>query len=509
MKSADAFRKVKSFIDREAMLNDACGVVVAVSGGPDSVAMLDIFARLRVEDASPGLHIAHLDHRLRGQQSSEDAEFVRGLAARLGLPVTIGSTDVREEARAARRGVEETAREIRYDFLLSVARRHGSDRISTGHTMSDQAETFLMRLVRGAGSRGLASMRAVTPAHDFKAAHDSKREAEDVGDPPTLLIRPLLCLTREEVEEYCRARGLEYRTDQTNLDACYTRNRVRRDVLPALCGLNPRAVEQIARAARIIASDQDALDQMAVAFLDRARVEDRFDRESISYLAASIAKRPGAVRRRMIIHAIERARGAGGKQIGSRHVTEVEELLKDDKSGSLVHLPCGLEARREFDRLIFRQRPQGRASREVSETELDPQGSPVEVAGLVLRLSRDRPGSAFHALLESARGSRDLTKRDWMIAILDDAALPKRLIVRQRIAGEKALVVGQQSEKKLKSVMIDHKIPAGLRASWPVVATTDGRYVWSPGLPPAREFAAHSKSAQLATLEAAVRGQAA
>jgi tRNA(Ile)-lysidine synthetase-like protein len=216
------------------------------------------------------------------------------------------------------------------------------------------------------------------------------------------------------------------------------------------------------------------------------------------------------LRRRMIIHAIERARGgrASGKEISSRHVTGVEELLKDARSGSLVQLPCGLEARREFDRLIFRQRSRTRHPGEAYGIELGPQGSQAEAGGLIIRLSRNRPGAALPALLESARRARDVTKRNWMIAILDDTSLPERLIVRPRIAGEKALVVGRQSEKKLKSLMIDHKIPAGLRASWPVVATAAGRYVWSPGLPPAREFAALFSGAVLAVLEATARDEA-
>ena len=152
------------------MLKDARGVVVAVSGGPDSVALLDMLARLR-ETASAllnlKLHIAHLDHKLRGRESAEDAEFVRQLAARLGFSISIEASDVRAEAERSRKGIEEVAREIRYDFLLRVARETDCDRIATGHTMSDQAETFLMRLARGAGLRGLAAMRPVGPAHEF------------------------------------------------------------------------------------------------------------------------------------------------------------------------------------------------------------------------------------------------------------------------------------------------------------------------------------------------------
>src|SRR5689334_4523520 len=159
------FTKVRRTVERHALLAGARGVVVAVSGGPDSVALLDML--MRGGDALP-LYVAHLNHKLRGEDSDADAEFVRRLAQGLNLPVTIECADVRAAAEASRRGIEETAREIRYRFLLGVARANGADRIATGHTMSDQAETLLMRLARGAGTQGLAAMRPVStvPAHD-------------------------------------------------------------------------------------------------------------------------------------------------------------------------------------------------------------------------------------------------------------------------------------------------------------------------------------------------------
>jgi tRNA(Ile)-lysidine synthetase-like protein len=258
-------KKVRAFVERHSLLNATRGVLVAVSGGPDSVALLDMLVA-EIRD----LHVAHFDHKLRGSESAKDAEFVQRLAERLGLPVTVGEADVGAAAKAAGRGIEEVARELRYDFLLRAACEAGCDRIATGHTMSDQAETFLMRLARGAGLRGLASMRPVGPAHDFFKDEGGSMEDEQEGGADTifhpsssilhpLLIRPLLCITREDVEEYCRERNLEFRTDATNLLGDYTRNRVRRDVLPALRAINPRVVESIARAAEIISSDEDAL----------------------------------------------------------------------------------------------------------------------------------------------------------------------------------------------------------------------------------------------------------
>ena len=187
------------------MLDGTRGVLIAVSGGADSVALLDMLVRLSLGDREwelevkeeqrggtleelrttktplrlcpsapqpvsnthpplpiPRLHVAHLDHMLRGRESAADAEFVRNLAGRLGIQITIRSADVRGAAKASGRGIEEIAREIRYDFLLGVANEAGCDRIAVGHTMTDQAETFLMRLIRGAGLRGLAAMRPVS-----------------------------------------------------------------------------------------------------------------------------------------------------------------------------------------------------------------------------------------------------------------------------------------------------------------------------------------------------------
>src|SRR5437867_758942 len=292
------------------MLDGTRGVLIAVSGGADSVALLDMLVRLSLGDREwrlgdreeqrgggaeelgitqaplplqtsapqlfsnpqprspiPRIHVAHLDHMLRGRESAADAEFVRALAGRLGIQVTVRSVDVRVAAKASGRGIEETAREIRYDFLLAVANEAGCDRIAVGHTMTDQAETFLMRLVRGAGLRGLAAMRPVSEVPVFRLekaegrsqkaegerqkAEGRRRKADnqslpsgsevsafrqqkaDNGSlpsalcllPSVLLIRPLLCITREEVDAYCRQRALEFRTDATNLSLHYTRNR--------------------------------------------------------------------------------------------------------------------------------------------------------------------------------------------------------------------------------------------------------------------------------------------
>ncbi len=559
---SDTLEKVTSFIERRRLLEGAGGVLVAVSGGPDSVALLDILVSLR---PAAGLHVAHLDHMLRGRESAEDAKFVRALAKRLGLQSTVRKADVRKVAKESGRGVEEIARELRYSFLLRTAQRAGCDRIATGHTMSDQAETLLMRLARGSGLRGLVGMRPMMQAHLFEweegengsvgewengrvgewesgrmgewesgRAGEADTAVRPVSHSPTpplspspllpvspssphpLLIRPLLCITREEVESYCRARELPVRIDASNLSADFTRNRVRNDVLPALREVNSHVVEHIAGTAEIIADDQDALDDLASSLLDRARqlrVLADVATAGSAYSVAALLSQPAGLRRRMIIKAIELARAnivrtEPRDQIDRTHVEAVDALISNGMSGSRIMLPGAFEVWIEFDCLVFRPSV-SRASTSASDSEkweymceISLQAPLAKAGGLDISLVRGQPGDLLQPAIEQARREKKALGHDWLTAVLDDRLLPERLIVRPRLRGERARVLGHKRTKKLKNLMIDHRIPTSRRAIWPVVATPDGQYVWSPGLPPADEFAARDETHGLAILRA-------
>jgi tRNA(Ile)-lysidine synthase len=498
-----AFEKVCRFIKRHSMFDPARVVVVAVSGGPDSVALLDMMMRLASTAPCP-VHIAHLNHLLRAEDSDTDAEFVRALAERLNLPATIGSIDVRREARDTARGIEEVARELRYKFLLATAQEAGADLIATGHTMNDQAETFLMRLARGAGGRGLASMRPVTKAHAFGR---DEQETEDNPFHPSL-IRPLLAITREEVEEYCSERGLVFRTDASNASLDYARNRVRHDVIAALKHVNPRVVEHISSAASLIASDQDALDALACSLLDQAQQQaartgsayKAVAYKAVAYKAAAFVSQPTALRRRMIIEATRRLAEVIRAEIGAKHVMAVEGLLDERMSGARVNLPEGLEVWRDYDLLVFKTCAN---SEEVgAERRFNADCSRLEAGGFAVSIDRGLPGHLLGGIISEARREAARSGQDWFMAVLDDHALPEMLVLRTRARGERALVCGQQKIKKLKNLMIDHRIPSSRRANWPIVATPDGRYIWSPGLPPAVEFAARDETQALAILRA-------
>ena len=509
------FEKVMRFAKRHSMLEGSTGIVVAVSGGADSVAMLDMLKEgvgcwgLGVSSnpqpptpiphphpqpsaPSPHLHIAHLDHLLRDRESAEDAEFVRALAERLALPVTISSIDVREIAESAMRGIEEVAREVRYEFLMNVASENGCDRIAVGHTMNDQAETVLMRLIRGTGLRGLAAMRPVSASPRRPVA------------PSPLLIRPLLCVTREEVEEYCRERGLDFRTDASNASLDYTRNRIRKEVIPALREINPQAVVSVARAAENLASEEEALAVITASVLSTARIDalhNEADSSVQKYSVEAFLEHPPGLRRRMIIEAIKlvRRKSATG-EITSKHVSEVESLLQPQSSGKHVCLPDQLEVWREFDAVVFKTNPINWAY----EVTLDSTHTEADAGGFAFTIERLVAGHSLKSVVAETQHLKRGTGQDWMVVALDDRELPSSLIIRPRMKGERAHVVGQRKTKKLKNLMIDHRIPSSRRTTWPVVTTPDGDYIWSPGLPPSSKFAAHDEIPSLAILRASI-----
>jgi len=538
-----SFQQVTGFIDRHAMLEGATGVLVAVSGGPDSVALLDMLVRLKAaadKDAGrpesnpqawrnsksiPHLHVAHLNHLLRDQDSQEDADFVSELASRLGLAASVSSIDVREVASSTRQGIEETARGIRYEFLSKAAIESGCDRIAVGHTMNDQAETFLMRLIRGAGLRGLASMRPVSPPPNGVAGtkvmswdeslsrilapadrHSQKLLNSSQPVPGLQLVRPLLCITRDEILEYCQQRGLAYRTDTTNLSLDFTRATVRHQIIPALAGINPRIIESITRATENIAADEDVLNRLASGVLWSARREKDSSENQVrqSYSVGKILEQPPGLRRRILAEALRLAccdllndkRG----EFTSTHISAVEKLLKRRSSGKRVVLSGGLEVWREYDSLILKRLE---SCHEIPyRFEIRPQFPNVEAGGFVLNLQRDVSNSLFNSLIDENQKDTERNGLDWMNVALDDKRLPEWVIVRPRLRGERAHVVGRHRTIKLKNLMIDHRIPSSRRATWPIVTTPGGGYIWSPGLPPSVEFAARADSRGLAIMRA-------
>jgi tRNA(Ile)-lysidine synthase len=431
----------------------------------------------------------------------------------LGLPAILGTADVKAIAGGLKTGIEDAARAARYSFLVEAARVAGADRIITGHTMNDQVETFMMRAARGSGTGGLAGMAPVRRAHRFGGIqttmefqgpghwHDRGRSARSEEVP--LLIRPALCLTRKEIEQYGRERAMEFRVDESNLSRQFTRNRIRQEVIPALCGVEPRAVEAISRAMENLAIDNEALEELGARAFDDARQaphQGKRWRSPAAGLALKIevlASQPRAILRRVVLRAVREVSSAG-EELTSGHVAAVEVLIRKQGSGKHLELPGGVRIWREGDSIVVDRRWRGGETGEIALTSR----SDARAGGFVISIERGLPPEMFEEIVNGAKSAKTKGGVDWGMAVLDDSLVPETLVVRARRPGERARVIGQGSVNKLKKLMISHKIPVSRRAFWPLAFTRDSRYVWSPGMPPSVEFAVNRETRSLAVLRA-------
>jgi tRNA(Ile)-lysidine synthase len=318
-------------------------VIVAVSGGADSTALLlTLDELLKAERLDLQLIVAHLDHGLRGLASEEDARWVETLANELGLTFELGRAAVKE--RAERDNLEQAARRARYEFLAEVAKRYGARLVLTGHTLDDQAETVLLRLLRGSGAEGLGGIEA--------------QRALVEGDE-VLLARPLVGWARHvQTVEYCRERHVEFRVDEMNEDERFARVRVRRELLPLMESFNPRVVEALARTAELLRDDAIVLNAAAEELLKAASEEGKVaENESSASIIGSLSvdilvRASSSVRRRALRLWLARGRG-DLRRLELVHLSGVEKLLKGVRGGRVAELPGGGFVERRRGRLRF------------------------------------------------------------------------------------------------------------------------------------------------------------
>ncbi|HEX7175474.1 MAG TPA: tRNA lysidine(34) synthetase TilS [Pyrinomonadaceae bacterium] len=344
--------------ERRGWPSDAAHVVVAVSGGADSAALLLALDELtRAGRVSLCVIVAHLDHGLRGERGEADAVWVAAQASALGLAAVVGRADVEARARARKDNLEQAARGARYEFLGDVARAHGACAVLTAHTLDDQAETILLRLLRGSGAGGLAG---ILPERELSERMTIENRASDAtAGEGVRLLRPLVAWARRaDTVGYCRERGVEFRADEMNEDERFARVRVRRRLLPLLETFNPRAVEALARTAELLGEDASALEAEAARLLEDATPESESEETSAAGGAwplrvEALASAARAVRRRALRQWIARGRG-DLRRVEHVHVLAVEKLLEGTRGGRVAELPGGCRIERRRGWLCFR-----------------------------------------------------------------------------------------------------------------------------------------------------------
>lgn len=310
-------------------------IVLGVSGGPDSVCMLDIFAKLQ-KKYDLKLIIAHVNYGLRGKDSNKDADFVRKLTARYSLKFVEIKPKFKKSGN-----LENQLREIRYKFFEKIRAKNKFNYIAIGHTLDDQAETYLMRIIRGSGLVGMASMK-------FKAVHPVKYPQGGVGKAEfnrASIIRPLLGITKKEVLEYLDRTDGTYRTDKTNKEIPFLRNKIRNELIPLLeKKYNPNIKETLYNSSLNIAEDYDLISKIAKDFY----------RKNKKLEASAILKLHPALQKRIILKAIENIK-PDLKDIESAHINEVLKIIKSAKSKRQIVKFQGLKIVRIGDKITIQK----------------------------------------------------------------------------------------------------------------------------------------------------------
>ncbi len=446
---------MRRFIRDHALLQPQQRVLVGVSGGADSTCLLLTLAALR-SSLRFELLAGYFDHQLRGPRAAtRERRFIRSLTDALDIPLHCGAADVRGHAR--HRSLEEAARDLRYRFLAEAAREADCDTVAVGHTRDDQAETVLLRLVRGSGLRGLA---AIAPAASWPLASHP-------GAETLRLVRPLLTLTREDTVGCCRAAGVTPLSDPSNRSSSFLRNRVRGELLPLLRSYNPRVDDALARLADAASADIELLEQLAAATLVEARAAPGSARLS----RRRLAQLPPALQRHAVRLAASRVLNSA-QDLADRHVQAVLRA-NSGRTGAQLNLPRGLRVEVRREAIVLTTTP--------SEAP-----TPLPEDEVALSVPGEARFGRWHLQAEllgqaPADPSADCTA---YTAVLDAAACGNRLWLRRRRRGDRFQPLGLGQPKKLQDFFVDTHVPRAERDAVPLVCGKQG-IVWVVGQRPA------------------------
>lgn len=437
--------QVKQVIADEALIHNGDCIVVAVSGGPDSVALLHILFSLK-EQYGWSLVVAHVNHRFRGEEADRESDFVAELAATLGLPCEVGIIDV--PAYIAQSGLngQVAAREKRYEFLHRVAEQYGAQRIALAHHAGDQAETVMMRIIRGTGPTGLAGI--------------PERRKEKYVE----LIRPLLRIKKEDLIAYCHNHQISYCTDSSNLKRSYLRNVVRLDILPYLQQFNEQLPDALCRLAEVMRDEENYMHQETLQVMndlvEQREHEYSFDR--IGFIRLSIALQRRVIKLILNYLVFE-------ESLDFAKLETVRELIvRESPTTQTLGLYPNLHIVREYNRISFMKK-------------LD------QPEAFFYRLERLEDTTAVNAGNMSLtframdRFADELEYKSDYEAWFDLEQLSFPIIIRSRQNGDRIELFGLNGSKKVKNMFIDAKVPPRARNHIPILSDDEHRILWIPG----------------------------
>lgn len=435
--------KVNAFLERHNFQLHNKAIAVGVSGGPDSLALLHYLWKQR-EKWSLQIVAVHVDHMFRGEQSYQDALFVKAFCEEHGISFEMKRIDVPAHMQKTGLSSQQAARECRYQFFEEVMEKFHLQFLALGHHGDDQVETVLMRLTRGSSGKARAGI-------PFSREFGSWQ-----------IFRPFLCLTKEELEEYCAVNRLEPRLDPSNAKEYYSRNRFRKSVLPFLKEENPAVHEHFQRFSEELQMDEDYLIELTREKLNKVMKKED---SGITIYISSFQQMPMPLQRRgikLILNYLYKDRPAS---LSAIHIEKIFSIIRNPHPSGTLDFPSGLRIIRSYGNCHFHLNPPERHNYcfEVFGTDnvLLPNGDVIEA-----QLLNDVSG---------LDGSRNRFVID-----LERSGIP--LVIRNRQNGDRMTLKGMAGSKKVKDIFIDLKIPLSQRDEWPVVTDQEGNILWLPGL---------------------------
>jgi len=452
--------RIQKTIQSLAMLAPGEHVLIALSGGADSVALLRCLHRLAPR-LNIALTVAHLNHGIRGPEADADEDFVRQLSADLHLQFFSEAIDAKRMAKAAGQNLEEVARQARYDFLNRIAGTIGAHKIAVGHTLNDQAETILFRLIRGSGIEGLSAIHPIIEGR---------------------VIRPLLECSRDSILDYLKQTGMGYREDSTNRDVHYTRNRIRLELLPYLAEhFNPRIIPTLAREALLMGEAWSFIEAEALRAFDNLECSRQ---EGLALRLSGLLELHPVIQKEVLRRAIRECLGSL-RGITSRHIDGVLSLCSTGSSGDQIRLPHGGSVIRQYeDLLLMKQAP----AQALSFSYVLPVPGACSVP---------EAGALFRASIINTPDRKTMKEHHARRAYVEQSLLPATLAIRSRKPGDR---YGGAGHRKVKKMLIDGKIPSMQRPGLPMVVAGDS-VIWVPGFRPARSWEAGTDSQTCVLLE--------
>ncbi|MBE6577359.1 MAG: tRNA lysidine(34) synthetase TilS [Ruminococcaceae bacterium] len=405
-------------------------VLAAFSGGSDSSALLMMLCEY-AKVSGTKIYAAHVNHMLRGEEADRDEQFCRETAKRLGVELFVCKRDVRAYAEQSGKSIETAARDVRYEFFEKVMREHSIPLLATAHNANDNLETMIFNMVRGCGLDGMCGI------------------PETRSMPTGTVVRPILRMSKREILDYCRENSLDFVTDSTNTDTDYTRNKIRAEIIPALCKINDGAIENASRLAVTLKNDALCISSLTDWFLEELN-------DDCSIETEKLLGSPAAVSNRAIMAIYKSV--SDGKTLEYTHIEAIRELCRGGAAHSSIQLPSGIDARIEQGRLCFIKRSDAPTPPEDFEVKL------CEGKNEISQINAE-------IIIGNSQITKNIYKKSTLLYFAS-AKICGDVVARNRRAGDKILLNGVN--KSVKKLLCDKKIPLDVRYRLPVICDNSG-----------------------------------